>query len=196
MIRICLFIILIFCIFTQCQPNKASEETAEINTDSLQVQLTTITDSMHISWTTLIESDNLKIQQIKDLLKNISQSCKYDKTLYTQLINQEETLLSKRYTNPDSLTNDQIDFYDSATDSLLTDLTVFYEKTHATTCCVSCDSLEKKIDSLTSQVATLRRKYDNYTEEYNALIIQQKEALSTINSEYKNLKPRQLFSPM
>ncbi|MDJ1469990.1 hypothetical protein QNI19_00810 [Cytophagaceae bacterium DM2B3-1] len=151
---------------------------------------------MQISWSTLIESDNLKIQQIKDLLKNISQSCKYDKTLYTQLINQEETLLSKRYTDPDSLTNDQIDFYDSATDSLLTDLTLFYEKTHATTCCLSCDSLEKRIDSLTNEVATLRRKYDNYTEEYNALIIQQKEALSTIKSEYKNLKPRQLFSPM
>lgn len=195
MTRYSILIILIVCIFTQCRPNK-KEQTSEVNTDSLKTQLQSLNDSLQTNWQIMIDSDNLKIRHIEALLNGISKSCQYDKAAYNELLQKQTSLISKRYTNPDSLTNDQIEKYDNATDSLITGLSTFYEKSHASTCCISCDSLKQEIDKLTGDVAILRIHYDNYAKEYNALITQQKENLISLNTEYRNLKPKQIFSLM
>lgn len=187
---------LVISLFVRCQSDNTREQTSEVNADSLQIQLNTLNDSLQTSWNAMIDSDDAKIRQIDQLLKDITQSCKYDKAAYAQVAQQQARLASKRYASPDSMTNEQIDRYDIATDSLLSNLRTFYEKTNAATCCPLCESLLENIETQHSEVVMYRIRYDNHAKEFNALVTQQKETLTALKPEYQNLKPKQLFSLM
>ncbi len=144
----------------------------------------------------MIAADDEKINQIGALLKGISQSCSYDKAAYGKLTQQQSQLVAKRYVGPDAMTSEQIDTYDMATDSLLSGLHIFYEKSRASGCCQECDSLLSDIEQQHGEVVVYRIRYDNHAKEYNALITQQKQTLAALKPEYNNLKTKQLFSLM
>lgn len=196
MTRYSIFMILIVILFTQCKTDQSKQQASEVNADSLQTQLLTLNDSLQSSWNTMIASDDQKISEIGTLLQGIAKSCKYNKASYDQVLKQQSQLAAKRYVSSDSMTNEQIDRYDSATDSLLSDLHTFYEKTNASACCPDCDSVLSDIEKQHGEVVMYRIRYDNHAKEFNALITQQKTILSTLKPEYKNLKTKQLFSLM
>jgi len=195
MTRYCFLIIILIGAFVQCKP-KQQTQTGEVNADSLQLQLNALNDSLQISWDAMINSDNQKIRQMDALLKDLSQTCKYDKSTYNQITEEQKMLVAKRYTSPDVLTNEQIDEYDSATDTLLSNLRTFYKANQIKQCCVTCDSLLSDVENLHGEVVMYRIRYDNHAKEFNVLITQQKDVLAQLKPEYRNLKPRQLFSIM
>ena len=197
MTRYCLFIGLIVLFFSQCKSDGTREQTSEVNADSLQTQLHALNDSLQTSWEAMIASDDEKISQISRLIKDIAQSCtRYDKGAYQQIAQQQAQITAKRYASPDSMTSEQIDRYDIATDSLLSNLRTFYQKTNAKQCCPLCDSLLNTIEQEHSEVVVYRIRYDNHAKEFNALVTQQKETLAALKPEYQKLKPKQLFSLM
>ncbi len=179
-----------------CQQRTKSTGIGEVSTDSLQVQLTSLTDSLDTTWKEMIASDDQKIMEVGRLLANIQEGCKLTGKDWASLGQQQQTLANKRYKSPDDMRSEQIDQYDAATDSLLQNLDVFYERNTITACCTTCDGLREEIKRRHSDVVMFRIRYDSHAREYNALVTQQKENLKRINAAYGNLKPRSLFSLM
>lgn len=195
MIRPVIFLLMAVSVFTQCKQNSRTAPT-EISSDSLQIQLSALNDSLRVSWNEMTASDDEKIRAAASLLKAISQSCNYDKALYGNIWRRQQNLPSQRYSGPDSLTSDGIDRYDASTDSLLNSLRAFYEQTGAQGCCSGCDSVLNQVEQRHGSVVMYRIRYDGHGRQYNALILQQKENLARLKPEYGRLKPKQLFSLM
>lgn len=181
---------------TCCKSGNNQKSAAAINTDSLQTQLTTLTDSLQTSWNTMMAADDQKIGYMGQMLASIKKSCPHNAALHTQTLAQQKSLIETRYKSPDALTSEQIDRYDLATESLLSSLDSLYNAVPTKSCCAACDSLRTAISDLHGNLPIDRARYDSHAREYNVLVMQQKETLARIKPEYGNLKPKQLFALM
>lgn len=187
---------LLIILLAACRQGTNTADIGEVSTDSLQVQLTSLTDSLDTSWKEMIDSDDQKILEVGRLLATMQERCKLTGTPIEKLLQQQTTLADSRYKSPQDMGSEQIDQYDASTDSLLQSLDALYESQNVSACCSTCDGLRDDIKKRHSDVVMYRIRYDSHAREYNALVTQQKDNLKRINPAYGNLKPRPLFSLM
>ena len=173
--------------------NRQQAQNTEANTDSLQTQLIVLNDSVNQAWQVLVESDQLKEQNLKDLLEQIATLKNYNKPLHASLLKEQAALSQMRYTTPAALSSAIIDAYDAKSDSLKTGVYSLGANTPGFDNCALCGELRENIEKADNQTLFNRINYDKQAQAYNAFIKKHGTDLAAIRPAYENLSPLPLF---
>jgi hypothetical protein len=178
-----------------CKPktDNAATEQPVVRVDSLQRVLTSLNDSLNVTWREMLDSDAQKLRHIDTLLKRIEGTGKYDKALFNQAATIRASLAARRYERPEELTSDQITAYDNATDSLITTVTTLYERLPNPNRCPDCEALRGRIQDTDQAVLPYRIRYDQHAEAYNRFVNQNRASLQQGEDPADSLRARPLF---
>jgi hypothetical protein len=178
-----------------CKPkadNTATEQPT-VRVDSLQRLLTSLNDSLDVTWREMLDSDAQKLRHIDTLLKRIEGTRQYDKSLFNQATAIRASLAARRYERPEDLTSDQITAYDNATDSLITTVATLYERLPNPNRCPDCEALRGRIQETDEAVLPYRIRYDQHAEAYNRFVNQNRASLRQGEDTADSLRARPLF---
>jgi hypothetical protein len=178
-----------------CKPkaDNAATEQPTVRIDSLQRVLTSLNDSVDVTWREMLDSDAQKLRHIDTLLKRIESTGGYDKALFNQATAIRASLAARRYERPEDLTSAQIDAYDNATDSLITTVVAVYEKLPNPNRCPDCEALRGRIQATDEAVLPYRLRYDRHAEAYNRFVNQNRATLQQGEPESDTLRSKPLF---
>lgn len=175
--------------------NHSTEKTNKTESNNtLEATLKPIIDSMNYAWELIIKADDQKISDLKRLLLEISYTDKYDVMAHDSLLRLTELLPSKRY-QLESMTSDQINYYDAETDKVINAVRELAGRTPGIE---NHDIVPKLLNDIISANGDIliqqRRKYDESATQYNNYLEQNKEAIQNAGTPYNSLKKKELFT--
>ncbi len=178
-----------------CKPkaDNTATETPTVRVDSLQRVLTSLNDSLDVTWREMLASDAQKLRHIDTLMRRIGATGSYDKALFGQAAAIRASLAAKRYERPEDLTSTQIDAYDNATDSLIATVLTVYERLPNPNRCPDCEALRARIEETDQAVLPYRLRYDRHAEAYNRFVNQNRASLRQGEDAADSLRARPLF---
>ncbi len=176
-----------------CRHKTETTEQSTVRIDSLQRVLTTLNDSVDVTWREMLDSDAQKLRHIDTLLLRIRQTGQYDKELFEEATHLRASLAAKRYQRPEELTSAQIDAYDAATDSLISTVVTVYERLPNPGRCQNCEALRSRIQETDEAVLPYRLRYDRHAEAYNQFVNQNQAVLREDTQGTDSLRARPLF---
>lgn len=159
---------------------------------NLRAEIDQVNDSVQVAWTNMITTDDRKIADTRRLIQEISYTENHDEIRVKEMLNRADQLKLKRY-QQNTMTSDQIDAYDAATDSLLRATFLLIEETPEMEKHSLTSSLEEDIKAADSQVIWQRVKYDNWAKKFNAILIEKDKKVSKLGDSYSSLQPLPLF---
>lgn len=178
-----------------CKPkaDTTATETPAVRVDSLQRVLTSLNDSLDVTWREMLDSDAQKLRHIDTLLRRIEATGSYDKALFGQATAIRASLAAKRYERPEDLSSAQITAYDNATDSLISTVLTLYERLPNPDRCPNCEALRGRIQETDQAVLPYRIRYDRHAEAYNRFVNQNRASLQQGEAAADSLRARPLF---
>jgi hypothetical protein len=178
-----------------CKPkaDNTATETPTVRVDSLQRVLTSLNDSLDVTWREMLASDAQKLRHIDTLMRRIEATGQYDKALLSQAATIRASLEARRYQRPEDLTSTQIDAYDNATDSLISTVLTVYERLPNPNRCADCEALRGRIEETDQAVLPYRLRYDRHAEAYNRFVNQNRASLQQGEDAADSLRARPLF---
>lgn len=192
-IRISLFAALILAAWTACQ--RASEDKAVVLTttevDSLRTVYESLNDSIDARWTVLKDDEEQKLANLNRLLMEISFTPTFDQARYDSLKYQLEQFQSLRL-DPETMTDEQIDRYDAAMNSLQNSIVQMAMDNQAFEQYPLMEELIDSINASEERVLFYRVQYDNYATDMNQFLDVHEEHLPVIDTFYTP-KKRKLF---
>ena len=175
------------------QQAETSTQTTTVRVDSLQKVLTSLNDSVELTWQEMLASDAQKLRHIDTLIQQVGKAGKCDKPLFERVTQLRASLASRQYTRPENLSSRQIDAYDAATDSLITGVVQLYERLPDPDRCENCASLKSRIQETDEAVLPYRLRYDRHAEAYNLFVNQHQSVLRDSGSQPDSLRSKPLF---
>ena len=148
--------------------NESKEEKAVTKTENSVIvsQLNAIEDSCGKAWTMMMDSDDQKIKDIQRLVQELSYIPGHDEHKVDELTKEAKALTSVRY-KQETLTSDNIDAYDKATDDLLKAVFDLKRNTKGVEQYVLTEELEASIREADGKVVNYRVLYDTWAKQYN-----------------------------
>ena len=179
--------------YSACQ--RASEEKREENrqltTDSLNQSLVSINDSLDARWTVLIAEEDQKLEDMRRLLKEISYAPRYNKAKLKELQEKLESVYEMRF-QPQSMTSEQIDRYDSASTALKREIVQFAQDHPDIEQYPLMGQLIDSIEAADQRILFHRVQYDNYARDYNHFLEGNREYVRKVDTSGLH-KRRTLF---
>jgi ASC-1-like (ASCH) protein len=161
--------------------------------DSLQFAYMAVNDSLDASWTVMIKDDDEKIADMKRLLKEVSNTRRYDRAKHNSLLKEVEELSMMRYDRNSMADSDKIDVYDSAT-SVLTNDVIHYAANHPLY--KEYPKLEEIINDIQeadNRVIIYRIRYDRSAKDFNRFVRQNQNHILQIDSNTNKWREAALF---
>ena len=169
--------------YSACQ--RASEEKREenrlVNADSLNQSFVSINDSLDARWKVLIAEEDQKLEDMKRLLKEISFTPRYNKTKLQELQEKLETVYEMRF-QPQSMTSEQIDRYDSASSALKQEIISFAQNHPDIEQYPLMGQLIDSIEASDQRVLFHRVRYDNFARDYNHFLEGNREYVRKVDT--------------
>lgn len=182
-IRIVILAFLCAAAYSACQ--RASEEKKAgdrpQSIDSLNRSFQSLNDSLAVRWEAMIAEDDQKLADMRRLLQEISYFPVYNKARLETLQTQLQHLYDIRY-EPESMTSEQIDQYDSATAALKNEIIQFANEHPDVEKYPLVGQLIDSIEASDQRVIFHRVKYDNYARDYNEFLETNREFVRTIDT--------------
>lgn len=175
---------------------KPATPVSVLSADSLKIQADAVNDSLDLAWKKMERNDSTILADMKRLLQEVSYTPKHDIIKLKQLEQKLATLQTKLYTKESMADSRAIDNYDSASDSLVSDLAVFASSTPQIEKYTLIKELLNEISVANSAqtVATNRAHYDNWAKEYNKIVIENADGLKKLGEPYASMKVKPLFA--
>ena len=146
-----------------------------------------------IAWHAMMEDEDAKLAKMESLLQQVSYWPVFNRPRYDSLYEDLKKLYEMRY-DPETMTDEQINAYDSATDHLIVEIKDFardhpdFEKYPV------ADSLISEIDEAQQRVLFHRSRYDNYVKDFNYWLEYNQDYLYDLDTAGTfNLDKRPLF---
>lgn len=192
-VRISLVAALILAAWTACQ--RASEDKAVVLTtaevDSLRTVYQSLNDSIDARWSVLEADEEQKLANLNRLLMEISFTPTFSQVRYDSLKHQLEQFQNLRLA-PESMTDEQIDRYDAALNSLQSAIIRMAMDNEAFEQYPLMGELIDSINASDQRVLFYRVQYDNYVSDMNQFLDVHNEQLPVIDTFYTP-KKRKLF---
>jgi hypothetical protein len=185
--------LLVLLLVAGCRPKSEEVRENEPGVDSLQSVLTTLSDSVNLTWQEMMASDAQKLRHIDTLLQRIRSTGQHDKLLYERLAQLRASIDSRQYSRPEDLSSRRIDAYDAATDSLISGVTQLHDRLPSPERCENCASLKDRIHETDEAVLPYRLRYDRHAEAYNSFLTHNQAVLQNKGSLKDSLNPKPLF---
>ncbi len=169
-------------ILVSCSQNNNNSDVANVKeVTKLAKDYQALQDSVDWAWQKMIKADDQKISDIKRLLEEVSYTKKYNLFLHDSLMQLQQQLTLKRYTQLSMKNSQLIDSYDSATDSLVKGVFRLVKSTPSIEQYPTAINLMGEIIDADNQVVLYRVKYDNWAKTYNGFMQQHKAKLAKKN---------------
>ena len=182
-IRIVFIALLCAAAYTACQ--RASEEKKEgkrqLSVDSLNQTYRSLNDSLTARWEVIVADEDQKLADMRRLLQEISYFPIYNKARLDTLQQQLQQVYEMRF-DPETLTSEQIDRYDSAASALKTKIIQFAQEHPDVEQYPLVGQLIDSIEAADQRVLFHRVKYDNYARDYNAFLETNREFVRKIDT--------------
>lgn len=182
-LRIIVFALLCAASYTACQ--RASEEKKTenrlVSADSLNKEYKSLSDSAVAHWKVMIADDDQKLADMRRLLQEISYFPLYNKAKLDSLNTQLQQVYEMRF-QPETMTSEQIDSYDSASAALKAEIIRFAEEHPDVEKYPLVDQLIDSIETADQRVIIHRVKYDNYAHDLNAFMLRNREFVRKIDT--------------
>ena len=175
--------------FFSCANNKG---TGGSKKKRLKYEATALSDSLDYSWKVMVDSDNEKLADIKRLLDEVSYTKEHDESEVQRLRKKQEALVNKRFSRG-SMTSQQIDAYDTATDSLLRETFALVNATPEMEKHSITNQLLADIQKEDNDVIIYRVRYDQWAKKFNEFLENNSANLEKLGSPYKDYTKQPLF---
>jgi len=177
----------------EAQKEEKKETIKQLPKDQLLAKITMFQDSAKLAWKMMMEADDQKIAFVKRLLDEVSYTPKYDVLKHEMLMKECLALKEKRFDENTFVISSNIDNYDIATDHLLKEVKKLVLSTPNVENYPLCSELLSDISALDNDVIMHRVRYDGWAQDYNQLLIEQKDSLAKMGGAYARLQKKSLF---
>ncbi|MDB5274226.1 MAG: hypothetical protein JWO58_2593 [Chitinophagaceae bacterium] len=151
-----------------CKENSAKKTEKSGTSDNAALShLQALGDSCNKAWEMMMSSDDQKIKDLQRLLQEISYIPGHNEQELERLSQQVKELPAKRYTQ-ETMTSENIDAYDNATDALLKTVFDLKRNTKGIENYTLTGELETSIREADGMVVNYRVLYDSWADKYNA----------------------------
>lgn len=167
-----------------------------LSADSIKIKTSIINDSLGSAWKTMELNDSTILADMKRLLQEISYTPKHDVIALKKLETKLTVLKTKLYTKESMAQSTNIDIYDNASDSLVSEIISLAASTPQIEKYTLIKELIAEITTANSAqtVATNRAHYDNWAKEYNKLVTENAEELKKLGEPYASMTLKPLFA--
>jgi hypothetical protein len=170
-----------------CNKNEQTTHSLNNNQDSIVNIMSTLEDSVLVSYQNLKSIDSIKFSNIKRLLEEISYCKTFDQKGVETLL-AFNAQLSNGFIPIDSLTDQRINTYDSLSILLVSKVRNLKENTKEIIQHPIAETLENQIlETDNNLIIKYRSIYDSHVKNYNSFYETNKSIL--LNSSLKNIKP-------
>ncbi len=191
--RIILLALLSAASYTACQ--RASEEKQEgerqLTIDSLNQSFHGLNDSLNARWEVIAAEEDQKLADMRRLLQEISYTPRYNKTRLQNLQEKLEQVYKMRF-QPQSMTSEQIDRYDSASTAVKNEILQFAAEHPDVEQYPLIGQLADSIEASDQRVLFHRVRYDNFAKDYNHFLEGNREFVRKVDTTGLH-KKRTLF---
>lgn len=163
-IRIFLFALLCAASYSACQ--RATEEKEAEKTDSLRLAYESLSDSVEVRWAILAEEEQEKLDNMKQVLEELSREPVYNQARWDSLYEHLQLLYDMQL-EPTNLSSEKIDRYDSAYNSLKGEIIDYTNNHPDVEEFPLVYSLIDTIEAADQRVLFHRVRYDNYVKDFN-----------------------------
>ncbi len=184
-----LFLLLII----SCKKPSDQKELTKAVMNSLQLEFTSLKDSVAHCWKNMMVDDDEKLFHIKRLLEEVSNTNDYDRVRFDSLMQMHRELVALRYDYQTMADSDLIDEYDTKTSILIREVSDFARSHPKFENYILMEQLIIDINEADNRVLLHRIRYDDFCSKYNDFIDTTRQSLAQFASS-NDLKKRALFT--
>jgi hypothetical protein len=180
--------------FTACKTDRANKAATvdPVSPAAAKAQLDVFRDTLDVRWTKMIASDDAKLRDTEQVLRELRKQPGTDAAQVQQLTRANARLKSLRYNQQTMASSERIDAYDAAQDSLLRAVyTVALPPSGPVN--ETVQSLAESIQAADSEVIGYRVRYDQAAKQFNNYLKLHEPEISKLGGKYKQLQPVPLF---
>jgi hypothetical protein len=160
--------------------------------DSLNTTFSSLNIAVDSSWKIMMDEDDEKIQNLKNLLEEVSVRQKFNAEAGNELVQRLNSLTGIRYNRQTMTRSKLIDDYDSLTVQLLEDAGNYVHSWPGFHQHPDLVSLDSSIEKMDENVLMQRINYDSHAKLLNNFVKENLEVLKEINPQ-GDFTPRPLF---
>ncbi|MBX0289025.1 hypothetical protein K3G63_01160 [Hymenobacter sp. HSC-4F20] len=173
--------------------NRTPKAIDPASAQAVKVQLDILKDTVEARWTAMQSSDDNKLRNTRQLLRELTTQPGTDRTQLAQLQYANDRLARRRYDQQTMAESARIDAYDAAQDSLLRVVYALALPTdrEPTT---PVKSLTEQIQTADAELVNYRVRYDQAASRFNNYLQVHTAELEQLGGKYSKLKPLPLFT--
>lgn len=173
--------------------NRTPKAIDPASAQAVKVQLDILQDTVDARWTEMVASDNDKLRDTRQLLRELTTQPGTDRTQLAQLQYANDRLVQRRYTQQSMAESAKIDAYDTAQDSLLR---VIYQVALPADRepAGAVKTLTDQIQAADAELVNFRVRYDQAASRFNNYLQVHTAELEQLGGKYSKLKPLPLFT--
>ncbi|UOQ77798.1 hypothetical protein MUN84_03815 [Hymenobacter sp. 5516J-16] len=173
--------------------NRTPKSIDPASAQAVKVQLDILQDSVDSRWSEMVASDDGKLRDTRQLLRELSAQPGIDRTQLAQLQYANDRLVRRRYDQQTMAESARIDAYDAAQDSLLRVVyAVALPADREPSAPVK--TLTDQIQSADAELVSFRVRYDQAASRFNNYLQVHTAELEQLGGKYIKLKPLPLFT--
>ncbi|MCA8830937.1 hypothetical protein [Hymenobacter pini] len=172
--------------------NRSSKPIDPASAQAVKVQLNILQDSVDARWTEMLASDDAKLRDTRQLLRELTAQPTANRQQLAQLQYANDRLPRLRYTRQSMAESARIDAYDTAQDSLLRVVYGLVPNQPAPGSVL--EQLTARIQTADTDLVTFRVRYDEAATRFNNYLQVHAAELEQLGGKYARLKPLPLFT--
>ncbi|GAB3226329.1 hypothetical protein GCM10027346_08510 [Hymenobacter seoulensis] len=191
--RIASYFLLLVMLATVVSCNRTPKAIDPASAQAVKVQLDILRDTVEARWSEMQASDDAKMRDTRDLLRELTTQPGTDRTQLAQLQYANDRLPRRRYDQQTMAASNLIDAYDAAQDSLLRAVyAVALPPDREPLAPVKL--LTDRIQTADAELVNFRVRYDQAANRFNNYLQLHTAELEQLGSKYRKLKPLPLFT--
>ncbi|WP_155832995.1 hypothetical protein [Hymenobacter swuensis] len=192
MMRLASLLLVLTTFLTTIGCNRTPKPIDPASAQAVKVQLDILQDSVEARWSEMVASDNAKLHDTRQLLRELTTQPGTNRQQLAQLQYANDRLPRRRYTQQSMAESERIDAYDAAQDSLLRAVYTLLPAGQEPTAAIK--TLTDQIQVADGELISFRVRYDQAATRFNNYIQVHTAELEQLGSKYANLKPLPLFT--
>lgn len=172
--------------------NRTPKPIDPASAQAVKVQLDILQDSVAARWSEMMDSDNAKLHDTRQLLRELTTQPGTNRQQLAQLQYANDRLATRRYTQQSMAESARIDAYDAAQDSLLRVVYALLPTTQEPAAPVK--TLTNQIQTADADLISFRVRYDQAVTRFNNYLQVHAAELEQLGGKYARLQPLPLFT--
>ncbi|RSK31661.1 hypothetical protein [Hymenobacter metallilatus] len=185
-------LLLLLAALTTASCNRTPKAIDPASAQAVKVQLDILQDSVDARWSEMLTSDNAKLHDTRQLLRELTTQPGTNRQQLAQLQYANDRLPRRRYTQQSMADSEQIDAYDSAQDSLLRAVYALLPTSQEPAAPIK--TLTDQIQTADGELVSFRVRYDQAAMRFNNYLQVHAAELAELGGKYAQLKPLPLFT--